>query len=662
MKQVPRSPLFACVQRSNTEECIAAIKEKRADAITLDGGDIYSAGLDPNPLKPVAVEEYGNASISDTCYYAVAVVKKGQNFNFNTLKGKKTCHTGLGKSAGWNVPIGRLIEKGHITWTGPEDEPLETAVVKLFSASCVPGSSSYRLCRLCKGINKNKCTKSQNEPYYGYEGAFKCLKDGAGDVAFVKHTTVPESERDNYELLCDDGSKKKVNEYEKCNLARIPAHAVVTRDDKNLMDNIWKFLDLAQENFGKKSRKPFKLFSHRLGSDLMFKDSTYRLVRAPDQIDSFSFLGTKYVSAVKALTQGSKSDSISSRHIKWCTISRKESDKCDRWSSLENTLECKKQSSTEECISEIMRGESDAMALDGGYIYTAGQCGLVPVMAEYYDKDNLEPCQNTKAATNVGAYYAVAIVKKGSNLKWSGLKSKKSCHTAVGRTAGWNIPMGQIYRKTKTCNFEHYFSQSCAPGSNISSQLCALCVGQKSIDRRFKCKSGHEELYYGYSGALRCLVEKGDVAFAKHTTVLENTDGNNQEIWAKNLKSTDFELLCLDDSRAPVANYRKCYLAKVPAHAVVTRPEKRKEVVNFLKRQQVMYGHDGTDKEKFIMFTSDSDNDLLFKDSTQCLTEVADGTSYTDFLGKDYMESMNGLNTCSPATDLQKICQFHRCP
>lgn len=35
-----------------------------------------------------------------------------------------------------------------------------------------------------------------------------------------------------------------------------------------------------------------------------------------------------------------------------------------------------------------------------------------------------------------------------------------------------------------------------------------------------------------------------DVAFVKHTTVTENTDGNNQDEWAKVLNNGDFEILC----------------------------------------------------------------------------------------------------------------------
>lgn len=51
-------------------------------------------------------------------------------------------------------------------------------------------------------------------------------------------------------------------------------------------------------------------------------------------------------------------------------------------------------------------------------------------------------------------YFAVAVVKSSDpGLTWDTLKDKKSCHTAVDRTAGWNIPMGLLYNKINHCEF-----------------------------------------------------------------------------------------------------------------------------------------------------------------------------------------------------------------
>ena len=78
-------------------------------------------------------------------------------------------------------------------------------------------ASDYtNLCAICKGTGEYKCSKdSSKNAYVGYHGAFKCMGDGAGDVAFVKHTTTQEvvdaggyGVVGDYEYLCKDGTRK----------------------------------------------------------------------------------------------------------------------------------------------------------------------------------------------------------------------------------------------------------------------------------------------------------------------------------------------------------------------------------------------------------------------------------------------------------------------
>ncbi|XP_070775056.1 transferrin-a [Enoplosus armatus] len=646
-----RAPVFSCVKKENIIDCIIAIKAGEADAITLDGGDIYTAGLINYDLQPIIAEDYGTSS--DTCYYAVAVVKKDSGFGFKELQGKKSCHTGLGKSAGWNIPIGTLLNMGQIQWSGIEDSPVEEAVSNFFVSSCVPGATrGGKLCELCKG----DCSRSHSEPYYDYAGAFQCLADGVGEVAFVKHLTVPDSEKANYELLCKDNTRRPIDSYKSCHLARVPAHAVVSRKDPQLAEFIWTSLNSVQG---------FNLFSseaYGTAKNLMFKDSTVKLVQLPANTDSFLYLGAEYISIVRSLKR-EQTPGASSTAIKWCAVGHAETAKCDTWSINSvgtdgASIECESAPTVDECLKKIMRKEADAMAVDGGQVYTAGKCGLVPAMVEQYDEGQ---CGTSGGPPS--SYYAVAVIKKGSGVTWANLQGKRSCHTGIGRTAGWNIPVGHIHKQTNNCDMATFFSSSCAPGADPSSKLCSQCAGSgKAVGDESKCKASADERYYGYAGAFRCLVEgAGDVAFIKHTIVPENSDGNGPA-WASEVRSADYELICPGKNPVPVTDYISCNLALVPAHAVVTRPDlTHGEVIRVLQDQQAKFGTSGSDPT-FKLFQSETGKNLLFKDSTKCLQEIQAGTTYDQFLGTEYMNAMASLRQCSESTsDLEKSCTFHSC-
>ncbi|XP_047730733.1 inhibitor of carbonic anhydrase-like isoform X4 [Prionailurus viverrinus] len=526
-------PHVTCVKRASHFECIRSIWANEADAVTVEGGLVFEAGLLPFNLKPIVAEFFGSKDDPQTYHYAVAVVKKDSDFQLNQLRGKKSCHTGLGWSAGWNIPIGVLLPSDSI-------EKATAEMAEFFSGSCVPCANRTafpRLCQLCVGKGTDKCACSFQEPYFGYSGAFKCLQDGVGDVAFVRHMTV----------------------------------------------------------FGVED----------------------------------------------------------SQRVLWCAVGHHERVKCDEWSAVSGgALQCTTEETIENCIAAIVKGEADAMTLDGGFIYIAGQCGLVPVLAENYMPKDESRCVNTP----MEGYYVVAVVKKPSaDLTWNSLQGRKSCHPSVGTSAGWNIPMGLIYNKTGSCKFDEFFSQSCAPGSDPDSSLCALCSGGN--DPAHTCAPNNHEGYYGSSGAFRCLVEKGDVAFVKDRTVFQNTDGKNTEAWAKDLKHEDFELLCLDGTRKPVTEAQSCHLARVPNHAVVSRKDKADFVRRILFNQQELFGRNGFEYRMFQMFES-SNKDLLFSDDTACLANLQDEITYRKYLGPEYLMAIANMKPCLHS-ELLDACTFH---
>ena len=86
-------------------------------------------------LVLVLAEDYGLGK--GVKYYGVAVAKKGTQFGIRDLKGKKSCHTGAGRTAGWDIPIGFLLSKRIMPRKGSCSPYV--AAANFFSAACVPG-------------------------------------------------------------------------------------------------------------------------------------------------------------------------------------------------------------------------------------------------------------------------------------------------------------------------------------------------------------------------------------------------------------------------------------------------------------------------------------------------------------------------------------------
>ncbi|XP_012874843.1 PREDICTED: melanotransferrin [Dipodomys ordii] len=663
-------PPLLCIQGTSVDHCFQLIAAQEADAITVDGGAIYEAGKQ-HGLKPVVGEVYDQEV--GTSYYAVAVVKRNSSVTINTLKGVKSCHTGINRTVGWNVPVGYLVESGRLSVMGCD---VLKAVSDYFGGSCVPGagetSYSQSLCRLCRGDTSGEgiCDKSPLERYYDYSGAFRCLAEGAGDVAFVKHSTVLENtdgktlpswgqalQSQDFQLLCRDGSRADVTEWRQCHLARVPAHAVVVRADTD-GGLIFRLLNEGQRLFSHEDSS-FQMFSSEAygQKNLLFKDSTSELVPIATQTYE-AWLGPEYLHAMKGLL----CDPYRLPHyLRWCVLSTPEIQKCGDMAvafsrqRLKPEIQCVSAQSPEHCMEQIQAGHIDAVTLSGEDIYTAGKVyGLVPAAGELYAEDDRS-----------SSYFVVAVVRRDSAYSFTldELRGKRSCHAAFGSPSGWDIPVGALIQRgfirPKDCDVltavSEFFNASCVPVNNPThypSSLCALCVGDEQ--GRNPCVGNSQERYYGYSGAFRCLVEKaGDVAFVKHTTVFENTNGHNPEPWATGLKWQDYELLCPNGARAEVNQFEACNLAQIPSHAVMVRPDTNIfTVFGLLDKAQDLFGDDHN-QNGFKMFDSSKyhSQDLLFKDATVRAVPVREKTTYLDWLGPDYVAALEGMlsQQCSRA-------------
>ncbi|XP_076761863.1 transferrin 2 [Xylocopa sonorina] len=384
--------------------------------------------------------------------------------------------------------------------------------------------------------------------------------------------------------------------------------------------------------------------------NLIFSDSARGFVQLPEKDQMYTgYLGKSIdlILEVRRCPVG---------RMTLCVTSDPEMEKCIKMKIalkaqlLKPELNCHKGHSQMHCMQAIQSGIADVAVLDTSDVYTAGlRFDLIPFISEVYNLPTPE-------------YYVVAVAKEeDDNTDLTYLKNKYTCHTGINTAAGWVYPLAYLISNSWIRGYgcdsvraaAEYFSKSCVPGA-LSTEyntgvpydnMCDLCHGASF---RY-CRRDASEDYFGYTGAFRCLVEGGgDVAFVKHTTVAENTDGKRRETWARNTFTKDFELLCPDGTRRPTTDYVHCNLGKVAANAVVTRggyygynETQINSYINLFIYAQQFYGRKEQDEFSFSMFYSQPPySDLIFQDATQQLMVIPpEKREFSAYLGPDFMRA-----------------------
>lgn len=764
-----------CRQAFNKEECMTLLDNDIAQLTTLDPGEVFVGGR-YHSLLPISQEVYSDGL---NYQYAVAVIKKNSLNDVNSihnLRGKKACFAGVGMLAGWITPIHTLMKEGALEIIDCNNQVKSAG--KFFGPSCAvnslidrynpSGDNSDKLCKLCIGeIPGGRCTNS--DPYSGYEGAFRCLAENAGEISFLVHTTVQEMTSTNYdlnsikkeqfELLCRDGTRKNIDEYKYCNWGNVPSRAIVVSSatDVNIRKIYQKFLQKTVDilgkntNFGinstnddkinnydnnnyynqqnnekdllydnKKSYDPnlpessngniynswgslnknynssyynrdgygssnnddsqnnppsvlplevFNLFEssprYGLQHNLLFSDSARGFISLAEKDQTYSYyLGNNIENSILGVRQ------CPVNKMTLCVTSEPEQEKCIKMKTalkaqlLKPELICYKGHSQMHCMQAIKNGQADITVLDASDVYTAGlRFDLIPFISEVYNLPTPE-------------YYVVVVAKESDpTTDITFLKNKNTCHPGIYTAAGWVYPMAYLlsngWMRGYGCDSiraaAEYFSKSCVPGALSTeyntrvpyNNMCDLCHG---VSYRY-CRRDASEDYFGYTGAFRCLVEGGgDVAFVKHTTVSENTDGKRREYWARNTFTKDFELLCPDGTRMPSTDYHKCNLGKVKANAIVTRggeygynETQINAYINLLMYAQQFYGRKEADEFSFSMFESPRPfSDLIFQDATQQLIIIPkEMREFSKWLGPDFMRARRVVDCNAGAAEIK---------
>jgi len=140
-----------------------------------------------------------------------------------------------------------------------------------------------------------------------------------GDVAFIKHSIISEViEGENkpawaaglsasdFVLLSLHGERCRHDEYDRCNLATVSNHAVVSRPER--AERVKMVLLEQQKMFGRHGNQTddFQMFQSE-AKDSLFKDGTECLA-VPNEKTYKTYLGESYVNSVDGISKCSSSE------------------------------------------------------------------------------------------------------------------------------------------------------------------------------------------------------------------------------------------------------------------------------------------------------------------------------------------------------------------
>ncbi|XP_031787919.1 transferrin [Nasonia vitripennis] len=651
---------ISCISGRDRFECIDKVGRKEADIVAVDPEDMYLAAKHElasraqyNIVEQIRTKEEPQASYR---YQAVAVVHKSLKIDSpKGLRGLKSCHTGVGRNAGYKIPLTKLSSLGILPeLNSPEYSSRENelrALSSTFSKACLVGTWSpdpainqrlketySNLCALCE--KPESC--DYPDAYSGYEGALRCLAENGGDVAWTKLTYVRrffglagakptndaihhsdnssatsttskvpvKAKPSEYRYFCPDGTKLPIDEKTKpCTWADRPWQGYMSNGGVADIDAVQK--ELTQ--LGKLGEDKKTSWWRNL---MLLNEKTLAVATSP--IDPAQHLKiAKYMDVVE------RNFGAPERSARWCVHDSKALEKCRALSKAAFSrdarprFDCILQQDEESCLKALRDEGADLLIMPGEKVAAAiKEYNVKPIVAEAYGPGSTEFSERP----------AVAVIKRGSYIKsLRHLKGKNSCHSGYrGDFAGWIAPvhaMKNVHLISSEEEMGEFFVKSCVPGAERDSSLCSLCIGNlASKDEQLaevtKCSSTEAEDYKGGHGALKCLLDgKGHVAFIPLSALkqAENTT-----------KSSEFNLVCPNGGIARVDDWQRCNLGLEPPRVVVSFAGKSanslEELTHGVLDASSLFAEE---PDLFRLFGSWSGrSNVLFKDETRKLVSI----------------------------------------
>lgn len=149
---------------TSSTAALEAVRFGQADVASVDGAAAWLA-WNQNDLEAIASEVRGDGR---TYYRAAAWVQADSDITtVADFAGRTSCHTGAMKSAGMFLPISYLVSQDLIDASDYADDisQVPQMAMDFFDEPVIGGA------------------------YEGYNGALRCLSEGAGEIAFIRDTT-----------------------------------------------------------------------------------------------------------------------------------------------------------------------------------------------------------------------------------------------------------------------------------------------------------------------------------------------------------------------------------------------------------------------------------------------------------------------------------------
>ncbi|XP_055389927.1 uncharacterized protein LOC129618922 [Condylostylus longicornis] len=376
-------PQVECVFGHPRVECLEMLQKNEADVVAVTPEDAFFATTidKDNTFRIIAelrTEEYDIFEDEDQ-----VLVKVSSNIkSFKDLKGSKSCHPNFNSYYGYKIPISILYKLGLLEISKdpsiPRPERELKALSDFFNQSCLVGPYSddenineewkkkySNLCQLCE--NPAKC--NHNDNYANYYDSIECLVHGGGDVAFTRRSDIrryfgivgedgnKDVDINDYELLCEDGSRRPINGTG-CSLAKRPNAAYVTTTNITNNPKLLNSLLVHLKTFFKNG---LERTSAKITKNFLIEDEM-KLYTEPVPVSL-----QDYTKELKVYYQRNESYTFK---VKFCVMTELELEKCEILSKLSlfyeirPLIECYL-SRQNDCAAEVASDNADIAVVPG---------------------------------------------------------------------------------------------------------------------------------------------------------------------------------------------------------------------------------------------------------------------------------------------------------